>query len=809
MMKIIKKTTRFLLIFVMIASWFFSYPPDFYKDLAEQNKSFLIPQEVPEALAAQVTIDNTVAITAVHQRSTSQIVCISDTVCYSFYIDATNADDVFWNKSTNSGTSWAAASGVAAAGTFIGVGAWYDRWTPGDTTGTYIHLVFFEIGTDRLWYSRFNTATDTASTARDVSGGAEGSITTANDLNIAKGTNGDLYVVTCDITAPTAPANFVESCPSASDCTLAASWTGGTQTPNPWDNVGDDTNDNHEVLLLPMASGNMMLVHRDIATDDIEYKIYTDATNTWVTDFTDIDISAADSITYPGSISGTVDLATNDLYISYVVNPGTANTSEIRAWKYSSSTWSQLTDPWPDTTDAASFIFDVSIGIDSNSADLYVSYARAPSVVGTRSVYSAVSYNGGSTWTADTILSSTTSDFQGVSINASSNERMYAMWSAPTPDDDFGNTVADISALDFTWITGAVNFKIYQSASLTWGAGTLACEGTLTDTNANTISCTSGTDISPSTQYRVDALLKNNGGTTAKMRTASDYVDHVNVKAGWAGSTGTTLGTCGFYDAGSDNGTTTCSAAWDTTNNVRITNTHASGNVNIKVGATEGFMYLITTGSDSATSSTSYMNTSIDSNAEDSSKITITKLSGTLSVLIVDSGGAEVISPNVNMSSKNLDFACQTSTGTFGIDSQRIRVNNGTGNSLWTLSAAASVTTALWSAGSPNFDFNDNGSSGCADSVVDADLYGGQMTQNASVATSTPQVGCTNTGITLGGSTSFVEGTTNSATLLIAGATAGTSCYWDLTGVAVSQMIPAEQAVGSYTITMTVDVVAN
>ncbi len=175
-----------------------------------------------------------------------------------------------------------------------------------------------------------------------------------------------------------------------------------------------------------------------------------------------------------------------------------------------------------------------------------------------------------------------------------------------------------------TWATGSADFKIYQSSNLTWDSGTLVCSGTLNDNNASTIDCDSGT-LANSTQYRVQVVLENIGTADTEMSGSGEYVDHVAVKGGWAG-TSPTLGNCAFNDLDSDNGSTTCSAAWNATNNVRITNT-GGGTVKIAYAATnnaEGFMYLITTDSDVPVGdSGSYMNTSIDSVTQDSSKINI------------------------------------------------------------------------------------------------------------------------------------------------------------------------------------------
>jgi hypothetical protein len=177
-------------------------------------------------------------------------------------------------------------------------------------------------------------------------------------------------------------------------------------------------------------------------------------------------------------------------------------------------------------------------------------------------------------------------------------------------------------APDLTWATGSADFRIFESSNLTWGDGTLVCGGSLSDDNASTIDCNFFT-IDNSTQYRVQVVLKNTGTADAAMA-SGDYVDHVAVKGGWAG-TSPTLGNCAFQDLDSDNTSATCSAAWNATNDVRLTNTGTE--VKIAYSATnnaEGFMYLLTTGSDvPATDSTSYMDASIDSDTEDSSTISL------------------------------------------------------------------------------------------------------------------------------------------------------------------------------------------
>ena len=181
---------------------------------------------------------------------------------------------------------------------------------------------------------------------------------------------------------------------------------------------------------------------------------------------------------------------------------------------------------------------------------------------------------------------------------------------------------------------------------------------------------------------------------------------------------------------------------------------------------------------------------------------------GQLTTDIVDAGEASVASPTIGLSSFGVSFSKQTVTGTFGVAAQKVHVFNSTINPRWTLAlAATSGPTALWTAGANHYDFNDP-TANAADGP-DADTYGGQMTVNPAAGTLTPMSGCANTGVTIGSSSAFSEGVTNSVTLLTAGSSAAIDCYWDLTGVGISQTVPAEQPAGSYALNMTLTVTAN
>lgn len=185
---------------------------------------------------------------------------------------------------------------------------------------------------------------------------------------------------------------------------------------------------------------------------------------------------------------------------------------------------------------------------------------------------------------------------------------------------------------------------------------------------------------------------------------------------------------------------------------------------------------------------------------------------GTLSTDIVNSSYVTVGSPSVTMNAATFSFSCQTVTGTFGTSSQKIYVvNPDAADNGWTLTLAATAATDVWTGSAGTYDFNDSTGSGCTDGA-DADTVGGQMTVDPSGATLSAGAcsSCTTSNISKGSSTPYVQGTTNSVTLLNAAASSNDIGDWTLTGVSVSQKIPAEQGAGTdYAVNMMLTVTAS
>lgn len=191
---------------------------------------------------------------------------------------------------------------------------------------------------------------------------------------------------------------------------------------------------------------------------------------------------------------------------------------------------------------------------------------------------------------------------------------------------------------------------------------------------------------------------------------------------------------------------------------------------------------------------------------------------GTLTTDIRDASRVTVASPNVAFSAAAFSFDCLSGasrpSGTFGTGTERIYVDNpGAANDGWTLSLAATGgATDTWdNAGvTEQYDFNDPGGApaGCGDGG-DTDGFAGQLSVDPTTGTLNTDCGsCVTTNITLGSASAYNEGTTDSITLLNAAAGSDDIGRWYLTGVDMDQTIPAEQTPDSYTVNMTLTVVA-
>lgn len=446
-----------------ISNAFFGFPVDFFINKINESKivdnlywamkdkdiidrgDINIPTVVKQALAAQSTIDNTTHTTATSQLGSSpKTVFISQSTGYAFYRDSDG--DCSYSKTTNSGASWGTPVNITNGVTNLDndclrIAVWWDQWTPGDS-GSLIHMAVIDgSGTaaadDDIWYATINTASSDANsgfvnitTAASYAGSLAAG---TNYVTISKGTDGALYAAVSD-----ASANILRRCTTT--CTTASNWS--TSNPGSW-SVGNDFQ-----ILVPRLSGEVMLIWWDISatTNDLKYSRYT---GSWST-FANID-TALDNNTYDASFGAIVDPSNGDIYLAYAGQAATLGTDDdVRARKFSGSSWSSLTDVVTDSACAGGStcgITGVKISRDNNTGNLYVLYTAQSTAgtVSTGNIYWKYSTDSGSTWSSEfgPIYSSNDNIYGGnISLMPTANERIYSTWYAATPDDLFGRPIA-------------------------------------------------------------------------------------------------------------------------------------------------------------------------------------------------------------------------------------------------------------------------------------------------------------------------------------------------------------------------------
>ena len=459
-----KKTYRKLISTLLLLTFFLS-------DVA-------IP--IKEALAAQVAIDTAVSLVQLnHVAIGSNVVFVSDQVGYKFYVDGANCA---YSKTVNGGGAWAAAVAIDSQADCFGVSVWYDKWTPGDS-GTNIHILTADTGSSDLWYNRLDTTTDTrllTATPVSVTTGQGGALVAgANTGTITKGTDGTVYMGMND-----GGDSYVMEC--TTNCGVAGSWT-ETGT-NPMDVVDDFS------LLMPLSGGNILLINRDISADVIRSKVWSNSGGSWSGAWTTVDAGTVENATYGPQFAATVNTRTGDVYLALVDNAtggiiGGVD-DDIRTKIYSAGSWTAKTDVLTNVVATPTGIVDVTIGIDAYNGNVYVGYVgQTPIGAANARVYWKSSTDGMTSWGAqqgpvDTVGAD---EKYGLSLNAMSDERMFITWYGITPDDIFGDTIADLVPTTVLSGNGTQKTQLRASTTAAYLGGSFAMTETGVTRNVTSI----------------------------------------------------------------------------------------------------------------------------------------------------------------------------------------------------------------------------------------------------------------------------------------------------------------------------------
>lgn len=380
--------------------------------------------------ASLVTIDNTVSTTAaLHPLSAPAVVFTSELVGYTFYVNSTGS--CVYSKTIDGGANWGAEVNVDPQTDCLRISVWYDRWTPGDTTGNYIHVATIDGSDDDIFYRRIDTSDDTQSTIINITSGSTYVgvlVNTANQVSITKATDGRLMAATMD-----ASDSIVVTCTTT--CTTATNWS--ETSPNFL--IGDDY-----PLLVPRLSGEIMLIMWDTSNDDLVYWQYT---GSWTSTST-IEFNAADNTTYDAALGAAINKRTGDVYLAVVDDASTLGTDDdIKTWRYTAGAWNATTNAITNSASCAGVancgLTSAKIAVDEWSGDVYVVYSARSTFNGatTANIRWKRSTDHMVSWGSEQgPLDVTNDDMYGPRLSLN-GPRLYAAWVSATPDDIFGDTI--------------------------------------------------------------------------------------------------------------------------------------------------------------------------------------------------------------------------------------------------------------------------------------------------------------------------------------------------------------------------------
>ncbi|MBY0538371.1 hypothetical protein K2P47_03150 [Patescibacteria group bacterium] len=414
---------------------------------------FLLPRI---AQAAVVTIDATVSLTATeHLFAGSQTVFTTDQIGYKFYVDSSGV--CAYSKTTDGGNSWGGAVTVDSKTDCTSIAVWYDRWTPGDA-GNNIHISTMNVAnaTDVIWYNRLDTSSDTllsgTTPINTVSNSAQVPTYVAgtNEQTISKSTTGVLYIAASD-----ASDSFVIQC--STGCNTTTNWT---QAGTNFMDLDNDWN-----LLMPILGGNMLLINRDISADDIRTRVWNGST--WSGSWTAVDSAAVEGATYDIAMAATQDHSSGDIYLAYAADNDsyTVLDHDVRTAKYVSGSWTSTANIFTNSTRG---LTGIAISLDTNLGVIYVAYGlrTTPATATTGNIYYSTSTSAMSSWSAEQgPVNTTPGDLYGIDMNIMSDERIYATWQDPAPDDIFGETIANIAPVTKVSTLGTPATSVSASTS--------------------------------------------------------------------------------------------------------------------------------------------------------------------------------------------------------------------------------------------------------------------------------------------------------------------------------------------------------
>jgi hypothetical protein len=432
-------------------------------------------------------------------------------------------DGLVFRKTTDGGTTWGSSTLMSSSGQdFFGNAVWYDQWTPGDDSGTIIHVCGQQPNTDYLEYYTINTTNDAVT--KDLVNDQGALTATDGGCAITKGTDGMIWI-----------GGQLTNSMNVFNSTDGDTWTLNT----PGTNFDDDDD---YFQLLPLSGGDIIYIYRDTTESDTYWGNWNATSATWE----NVGIELLGTGGTSGAIvqdGATVNKQTNDVFWVYKTSWGAPGSVVCKFFNDTNRSWSAKTGTSYEGN-------QVNIMTNNNNGDLYMIYAKGAS--GLTDIFYRNSTDNSDTWGDETQLSTTQDDLQFVKGTMNSDTKIYAFWYNDDTNEILGGTILNITVEDDETppeITSVTNQSVTnqsakikvdtdESANLTVNYGTTASLGTFvynTTFQTTTYSILSSLLNNTFYYYNVTSCdssenCQNNGtfGFTTSQNTGGDTCDTTN-----------------------------------------------------------------------------------------------------------------------------------------------------------------------------------------------------------------------------------------------------------------------------------------
>lgn len=426
------------------------------------------------------------------QGTGAAVVFVSDLVGYAFYLEsAVPTAQLKYAKTTDGGATWPTEVSVDDQTDVVGFAIWYDQWTPGDFSGTKIHIAFLDNTDDDLFYDFLDTSDDSQHTGGVVTIASVGSVGTNDGKpSITKSTDGDLYVFAAGSTREVWRSTAASG---------GETWASTSAT-----FLNDDLEQGN---LMPLSGGDILLTYQNCpCTEGTTFNIVSRVlSNSGTWDSSDSPTIASvfwEYIDWQPMWGTSLYRATGDIYLAVDSRPASTSAANIETYLYDEGnrTWSQKAGVVTNDTNG---LMDTKIAIDECTGDVYVVYTRGQGD-SSGSVHFKKSTDGMASWGTEQTISDYNDDFRVVRPNLMSDERLYVVWQEDDLSDIWGRTIVDLSGscngckyvykraitIDHTKVIGEngdtadlTNFPVLIKESGTWLRNSSYTDGRIENVN--------------------------------------------------------------------------------------------------------------------------------------------------------------------------------------------------------------------------------------------------------------------------------------------------------------------------------------